>query len=53
MIGGRERWRDEWQRLKTLDWQSLDVKEAGEWPVLLKVLCGALAFCVEIGRAHV
>ncbi|QHD48858.1 type 4a pilus biogenesis protein PilO [Vreelandella aquamarina] len=49
MKWGRERWQDEWQRLKTLDWQALDVKEAGEWPVLLKALCGALAFGVALG----
>ncbi|WP_311063315.1 type 4a pilus biogenesis protein PilO [Halomonas sp. DWK9] len=49
MIWGKQRWREEWQRLQTLDWQALDVKEAGEWPTLLKALCGALAFCVALG----
>lgn len=49
MIWGRQRWREEWQRLQTLDWQALDVKEAGEWPALLKALCGVLAFCVAFG----
>ncbi|XQU09245.1 type 4a pilus biogenesis protein PilO [Halomonas sp. LY9] len=49
MIWGRQRWREEWERLQTLDWQALDVKEAGEWPALLKVLCGVLAFSVAFG----
>lgn len=30
MIWSRQRWRDEWQRLQSVDWQALDVKEAGE-----------------------
>jgi len=36
MIWGRERWRSEWRQLQDVDWQGLDVKEAGEWPALLK-----------------
>lgn len=49
MIWGRERWRSEWRQLQDVDWQGLDVKEAGEWPALLKALCGVLAFVIAVG----
>ena len=49
MIWGRERWRSEWRQLQDVDWQGLDVKEAGEWPALLKALCGGLAFVIAVG----
>lgn len=49
MSWDRERWRLEWQRFQRLDWQALDVKEAGEWPFLLKGLCGVLAFLLMFG----
>lgn len=49
MIWSRQRWRDEWQRLQSVDWQALDVKEAGEWPTLLKGLCCLLAFVIVFG----
>nr|WP_298059588.1 type 4a pilus biogenesis protein PilO [uncultured Halomonas sp.] len=39
----REQWAIEWQRLRDVDWRDLDVKEAGGWPLLLKVLSGCLA----------
>lgn len=45
----REFWRTEWQRLTQLEWQALDVKEAGQWPLLLKALCGVLAFSMMLG----
>ncbi|MGM0832712.1 type 4a pilus biogenesis protein PilO [Halomonas qaidamensis] len=37
----------EWQRLRNLDWQTLDVKEAGEWPGLLKALLGLFVFLIS------
>ncbi|XUO86268.1 type 4a pilus biogenesis protein PilO [Halomonas sp. KM072] len=49
MIWSRQRWRDERQRLQSVDWQALDVKEAGEWPTLLKGLCCLLAFVIVFG----
>ncbi|MCC5902557.1 MAG: type 4a pilus biogenesis protein PilO [Halomonas sp.] len=49
MSWSRERWRDEWQRLQSVDWQALDITEAGEWPSLLKGLCGVLAFLMIFG----
>lgn len=49
MSRSRERWRDEWQRLQSIDWQALDITEAGEWPALLKGLCGVLAFLMMSG----
>ncbi|MDP3534390.1 MAG: type 4a pilus biogenesis protein PilO [Halomonas sp.] len=49
MSWDRERWRSEWQRFQNLDWQALDIKEAGEWPSLLKGLCGVLAFLIMFG----
>ncbi|WP_249976888.1 type 4a pilus biogenesis protein PilO [Vreelandella olivaria] len=49
MKWSRERWRYEWQRLEKVDWQALDVKEAGEWPLLLKGLCGVLVFLIAFG----
>ena len=30
----REQWAIEWRRLREVDWQGLDVKEAGGWPFL-------------------
>lgn len=49
MMWRRERWRDEWRRLQEVDWQGLDIREAGEWPALLKALCGLLAFAIAFG----
>lgn len=45
----RRWWQEEWQQLKELDWRALEVKEAGEWPWLLKVLSGCLALAVAFG----
>ncbi|MCB8888952.1 type 4a pilus biogenesis protein PilO [Vreelandella malpeensis] len=39
----------EWQRLKEVELQSLDLKEAGEWPPLLRALCVALVFLLAFG----
>nr|WP_299244005.1 type 4a pilus biogenesis protein PilO [uncultured Halomonas sp.] len=32
----------EWQRLRELEWRELDVSEAANWPVSLKVICHGL-----------
>lgn len=47
---GREYWAREWQRLRDVDWRELDIKEAGGWPWLLKVLscCMALLFALSV-----
>jgi type IV pilus assembly protein PilO len=44
----REHWAIEWQRLSDVDWRDLDVKEAGGWPRLLKVLSGCLALLASL-----
>ncbi|RUR34412.1 type 4a pilus biogenesis protein PilO [Vreelandella nanhaiensis] len=41
-------WREEWQRLRMLDWQALDLQEAGAWPWAVKVLSGVLVFLVAL-----
>ncbi|WP_346795643.1 type 4a pilus biogenesis protein PilO [Halomonas sp. Bachu 37] len=38
----------EWRRLRQVDWRELDVKEAGGWPFLLKVLCCILALLLSL-----
>ncbi|MBS3669844.1 type 4a pilus biogenesis protein PilO [Vreelandella boliviensis] len=43
MTLNREQWALEWQRLREVDWRDMDVKEAGSWPWLLKVVCCCLA----------
>lgn len=45
----RQKWAIEWQRLREVDWQDLDVKEAGNWPWLLKVLSGCLVLLAALG----
>lgn len=44
----REQWAIEWQRLRDVDWRDLDVKEAGGWPLLLKVLSCCLALLAAL-----
>ena len=34
--------RDELQRLRALDWRELDLREAGDWPLLLQGVCSLL-----------
>ncbi|NYT73630.1 type 4a pilus biogenesis protein PilO [Halomonas sp. QX-2] len=48
MTLNREQWAIEWQRLRNVDWRDLDVKEAGGWPWLLKVLCCCLALLAAL-----
>ncbi|MEA2119848.1 type 4a pilus biogenesis protein PilO [Halovibrio sp. HP20-50] len=44
----REQWSEQWQQLRDVDWRDLDIKEAGGWPWLLKVLSGGLALMVAL-----
>lgn len=44
----RERVKSDWQRLRNVEWQSLDIKEAGEWPWLLKAVIALLVFLVAL-----
>ncbi|WP_083001357.1 type 4a pilus biogenesis protein PilO [Halomonas sp. GT] len=44
MTSIRQRVKNDWQRLRNVEWQSLDIKEAGEWPWLLKALLGLFVF---------
>ncbi|MBR9903100.1 MAG: type 4a pilus biogenesis protein PilO [Gammaproteobacteria bacterium] len=48
MTLNREQWAIEWQRLRAVDWRDLDVKEAGSWPWLLKVLSCCLALLAAL-----
>ncbi len=48
MTLNREQWAIEWQHLWDVDWRDLDVKEAGGWPWLLKVLCCCLALLAAL-----
>lgn len=48
MSVNREQWAIEWQRLRDVDWRDLDVKEAGGWPLLLKVLSCCLALLMAL-----
>lgn len=48
MSVNREQWAIEWQRLRDVDWRDLDVKEAGGWPWLLKVLSCCLALLMAL-----
>ncbi|MFG6667282.1 type 4a pilus biogenesis protein PilO [Halomonas sp. HNIBRBA4712] len=45
----RARMRAEWQRLKEVELQQLDLKEAGSWPIFLRVLCVTLVFALAFG----
>lgn len=48
MTLNREQWALEWQRLRDVDWRDLDIKEAGSWPWLLKVLSCCLALLAAL-----
>lgn len=38
MTLNREAWAREWRQLREVDWQALELREAGGWPLLLKML---------------
>lgn len=48
----RERWLKEWQRLRDVDVQALDIKEAGSWPLLLKGFCALLALSLSVAGMY-
>ncbi|RUR29657.1 pilus assembly protein PilO [Vreelandella andesensis] len=48
MTSTRERFKKDWQRLRSIDWQSLDIKESGEWPWLLKAAIALLIFFIAL-----
>ncbi|MGY4877416.1 type 4a pilus biogenesis protein PilO [Vreelandella aquamarina] len=48
----RSRWSEEWERLRETDFQSLDLKEAGTWPLLLKVITFLLVFVVALAAIY-
>jgi type IV pilus assembly protein PilO len=48
----RDGWLDEWQRLREVDIQALDIKEAGSWPLLLKALCLLLALSLSVAAMY-
>ncbi|MBY6110318.1 type 4a pilus biogenesis protein PilO [Halomonas sp. DP1Y21-3] len=47
-VSWRERWLDEWRRLKALDWRRLELSEAGRWPMSLRTLVAILAFVLAL-----
>ncbi|MDR5899197.1 type 4a pilus biogenesis protein PilO [Halomonas vilamensis] len=47
-----DKWLDEWQRLRDVDIQALDIKEAGSWPLLLKALCLLLALSLSVAAMY-
>lgn len=46
------RWRDEWRRLKGVDWGELDIKESGGWPFLLQLICCALVLGLTLAAMY-
>lgn len=48
MTLNRAQWAITWQRLRDVDWRDLDIKEAGSWPWLLKVLSCCLALLAAL-----
>lgn len=48
----RSRWNEEWKRLRETDLQSLDFKEAGTWPLLLKVITFLMVFVVALAALY-
>ncbi|GAA3900071.1 hypothetical protein GCM10022228_08150 [Halomonas cibimaris] len=55
----RDRLAREWRQLKRVDWQALELSEAGSWPALLKLISAALllvlafsAVCWLVVRDH-
>lgn len=49
----RQQWQGEWQRLRALDWQTLDLRDAGTWPWLVKVLGGVLVLVAALAVSSV
>jgi len=43
---------EEWQRLRDTDLQALDLKEAGTWPLLLKVITLLLVFSLALALIY-
>ena len=48
----KNRWKEEWERLRETDFQSLDFKEAGAWPLLLKIITMLLVFVVALAAFY-
>ena len=48
----RNRWSEEWVRLRETDVQSLDLKEAGGWPLLLKIITLMLVFMIALAAIY-
>lgn len=46
-------WQSEWQRLRAIDWQTLDLRDAGTWPWLVKVLSGVLVLVVTLAASSI
>ncbi|QEA37963.1 pilus assembly protein PilO [Pistricoccus aurantiacus] len=46
------KWSMEWKRLKEVDWRELDIKEAGDWPLLLKLGCAGLLLLATFWAAQ-
>ncbi|MGM0535138.1 MAG: type 4a pilus biogenesis protein PilO [Pseudomonadota bacterium] len=44
--------KDEWRRLRVMDWGELDVKESGSWPFLLQLSCCVLVLGLTFAGMH-
>ena len=48
MTSIRDSIKNSWLHLRNVEWQTLDIKEAGGWPWLLKALIALLVFLVAL-----
>lgn len=44
--------KDEWRRLRTMDWGELDIKESGGWPFLLQLICCLLVLGLTLAGMY-
>lgn len=51
-LWSRDRWRREWQQLRGVDWQALELREAAGWPLLLKLLSCVLVLALALAAMY-
>ncbi|MDR9439259.1 MAG: type 4a pilus biogenesis protein PilO [Halomonas sp.] len=44
--------KDEWRRLRAMDWGELDIKESGGWPFLLQLICCLLVLGLTLAGMY-
>jgi type IV pilus assembly protein PilO len=52
MTFNRERLAQEWRQLREVDWQALELREAGGWPLLLKLLSCVLVLMLALAAMY-